>query len=125
MDELLTALLIKFKRMKGITDTESDDVFLFALETAVQDVLIYCNLTLDEFPILLDNTVVLMAWDIFTQTSLLNADSEALGETKSHSEGDFSYTRETKAEVIEKIMNSNSIAKNYKRYLNAYRKMRK
>lgn len=124
MDALKEELLAKLKKLKGIEGVESDDVFLFALETAIFDVLDYCNMTIENFPDALKNTVLLMAVDVINETSFsFNADT-AESETKSLTEGDFSFSVETKAEAYQKMMSAQSFSRNYKRNLNKYRKTR-
>lgn len=124
MDALKEELLAKLKKLKGIEGVESDDVFLFALETAIFDVLDYCNMMIENFPDALKNTVLLMAVDVINETSFsFNADT-AESETKSLTEGDFSFSVETKAEAYQKMMSAQSFSRNYKRNLNKYRKTR-
>lgn len=124
MDALKEELLSKLKKLKGIEGAESDDVFLFALETAIFDVLDYCNMMIENFPDALKNTVLLMAVDVINETSFsFNADT-AESETKSLAEGDFSFSVETKAEAYQKMMSAQSFSRNYKRNLNKYRKTR-
>lgn len=124
MDALKEELLAKLKKLKGIEGTQSDDVFLFALETAIFDVLDYCNMMIENFPDALKNTVLLMAVDVINETSFsFNADT-AESETKSLTEGDFSFSVETKAEAYQKMMSAQSFSRNYKRNLNKYRKTR-
>lgn len=123
MDALKGMLLAKLKKLKGIDDNSSDDVFSFAIETALYDVLNYCNLTEDDFPVGLHNTVVLMSIDLLNETNFsLNATKE--GEVKALTEGDFSISRETKAEAYQKMASVPSFTKNYKRNLNSFRKLR-
>ena len=124
MDALKEELLAKLKKLKGIEGAQSDDVFLFALETAIFDVLDYCNMMIENFPDALKNTVLLMAVDVINETSFsFNADA-AESETKSLTEGDFSFSVETKAEAYRKMMSAQSFSRNYKRNLNKYRKTR-
>ena len=124
MDALKEELLAKLKKLKGIEGTQSDDVFLFALETAIFDVLDYCNMMIEDFPNALKNTVLLMAVGVINETSFsFNADA-AESETKSLTEGDFSFSVETKAEAYQKMMSAQSFSRNYKRNLNKYRKTR-
>ena len=124
MDALKEELLAKLKKLKGIEGAQSDDVFLFALETAIFDVLDYCNMMIENFPDALKNTVLLMAVDVINETSFsFNADA-AESETKSLTEGDFSFSVETKAEAYQKMMSAQSFSRNYKRNLNKYRKTR-
>lgn len=124
MDALKEELLAKLKKLKDIEGAESDDVFLFALETAIFDVLDHCNMMIENFPDALKNTVLLMAVDVINETSFsFNADA-AESETKSLTEGDFSFSVETKAEAYQKMMSAQSFSRNYKRNLNKYRKTR-
>lgn len=124
MDALKEELLTKLKKLKGVEDTQSDDVFLFALETAIFDVLDYCNMMIENFPDALKNTVLLMTVDVINETSFsFNADT-AESETKSLTESDFSFSVETKAEAYQKMMSAQSFSRNYKRNLNKYRKTR-
>ena len=124
MDALKEELLAKLKKLKGIEGAQSDDVFLFALETAIFDVLDYCNMMIENFPDALKNTVLLMAVDVINETSFsFNADTTE-SETKSLTEGDFSFSVETKAEAYQKMMSAQSFSRNYKRNLNKYRKTR-
>ncbi|MBE9390016.1 hypothetical protein [Vagococcus salmoninarum] len=124
MDALQDKMLTKLKLLKGITDDKLDDIFKFSIETALSDVLTYCHLSVEDFPELLISTVILMAIDLINETTLtVNADVSE-GEVKSLTEGDFSITKETKAEAYQKIMKAPSFAKNYKRQLNAFRKLR-
>lgn len=129
VEELVTQLLAKYKKLKGITDDESDGVFSFAIETAIEEVMNYCNLELEDIPKTLHNTIVMMAMDIVNETllSLGNNEDGSLGDTKSLSEGDFSITKETSLEVIQGIvsLSKESFTKSYKRTLNGFRKLRR
>lgn len=124
MEDLKTRLLEKLKKLKGIADEKSDDVFLFALEAAIYDVLDYCNITVDRWPDALDNKTVLMAIDIINETNFTFNATESEGEVKSLSEGEFSISKETKAEAYQKMMSVPSFSRNYARTLNKYRCMR-
>ena len=124
MDALKEELLAKLKKLKGIEGTQSDDVFLFALETAIFDVLDYCNMMIEDFPNALKNTVLLMAVGVINETSFSFKADTAESETKSLTEGDFSFSVETKAEAYQKMMSAQSFSRNYKRNLNKYRKTR-
>lgn len=123
MNELQQKLLGKLKKLKGIDDTESDDVFLFAVETAIYDVLNYCHFEVEDWPEALDNTVILMAIDNINETSFTLAADTAEGEVKSLTEGDFQISKETKAEAYQKIMQAPSFARNYRRTLNSFRRL--
>lgn len=123
MDAIKTRLLEKLKKLKGITDTKSDDVFSFSIETAIFDVLNYCHFPVEDWPVELDNTTILMAMDNINETSFsLSADGME-GEVKSLTEGDFSISKETKAEAYQKIMQAPSFARNYSRTLNSFRRL--
>lgn len=123
MDELQARLLEKLKKLKGIADTKSDDVFSFAIETAIFDVLNYCHFGIEDWPIELDNTTILMAVDNINETSFSLSADGAEGEVKSLTEGDFSISKETKAEAYQKIMQAPSFARNYSRTLNSFRRL--
>lgn len=124
METLKEELFERLKTLKGIGDEKSDDVFLFAIETSINDVLIYCNVSIDDWPSGLNNTVIMMAIDLINESSYsFNADVSE-GEVKSLTEGDFSISKETKAEAYQKMMTVKSFARNYKRNLNAFRKLR-
>ena len=123
MDELVNRLLEKLKKLKGIDADSSDDVFKFALETAVYDVLNYCHIELCDWVSAMDHVVLLMSVDLINETSFtFNADSSE-GEVKNLSEGDFSIGKETKAEAYHKMMSAPSFSRNYKRNLNAFRRL--
>lgn len=124
LNDLKAELLIRLKELKVVEDNSLDGLFLFAIETAVVDILNYCNLDILEWPLGLDNTAVLMALDNYNQANVsINLDSKDGGEVKSLSEGDFSITTETKAEVYKAMAAAPSMAKNYKAKLNRYRKL--
>ncbi|WP_213334273.1 hypothetical protein [Enterococcus casseliflavus] len=124
MKELQKRILDRLKKLKGIDDEKSDDVFLFAVETAIQEILSYCHLDVDDWPVALDNTAVLMAVDLINETSFsLNA-AKSEGEVKSLSEGDFSIAKETRSEAYQKMMQAPSFARNYSKVLNRFRRLR-
>lgn len=124
MKELQKRIFERLKTLKGIDGEKSDDVFLFAVDTAIQEILSYCHFKIDDWPGSLDNTAVLMAIDLINETSFsLNA-AEAEGEVKSLSEGDFSISKETKAEAYQKMMQTPSFARNYSSVLNRFRHLR-
>ncbi|HBD0821746.1 TPA: hypothetical protein ACOIVK_000993 [Enterococcus faecalis] len=127
MEKLTERLLDKFKKAKGINDEEnsSDDVFSFAIETVINDVLNYCHFSVEEWPEGIDNTVVLMTIDLLNETALTFNISESDGEVKSITEGDFSISKETKAEAYQKIMSAPSFSKKYKRTLNNFRRLKR
>lgn len=124
MEDLKERLLEKLKKLKGITDEKADDVLLFALETAIYDVLHYCNLEIDEFPEALDNTTILIAIDLLREGGfLLSEEEQAEGNVKALKEGDFSITRVTNAEVMEAMNHAPSFSRRYKRNLNRFRRL--
>lgn len=119
MNELLQALLEKLKKLKGVSDTQSDDVFLFALETAVDTILNYCHI--EELPQRLENTAILMALDAINEVQATNGQVNDQ-DVKSLTEGDFSITRVTNLEVAQALQ-SQSFIRNYSRTLNSFRKL--
>lgn len=124
MDELQNRLLAELKKIKGIDGDGTDDVFLFALKTAIYDVLNYCHIEIEDWPKALDSTTILMTIDLINEASFIfKADAEAEGEVKSLTEGDFSISRETKADAYKKIMSAPSFARNYRRNLNSFRRL--
>ena len=127
MEKLIKRLLDKLKKAKGINDEEnsSEDVFSFAIETVINDVLNYCHFSVEEWPEGIDYTVVLMTIDLLNETALTFNISESDGEVKSITEGDFSISKETKAEAYQKIMSAPSFSKNYKRTLNNFRRLKR
>lgn len=122
MDELTNNILVLVKKVKGIEGEESDDVFSFAVTTVVHDILIYCHLELEDWPEALNHTAALMTIDVINEVTLVSDDSTLEGEVKSLTEGDFSISKETKAEAFQKIMAAPSFARNYKRLLNRFRR---
>ncbi len=124
MKELQKRIFERLKTLKGIDDEKSDDVFLFAVETAIQEILTYCHFEVDDWPDGLDNTAVLMAVDLINETSFSINAAEAEGEVKSLSEGDFSIAKETRADAYQKMMQAPSFARNYSKVLNRFRRLR-
>nr|DAZ18260.1 MAG TPA: Head Tail Connector Protein [Caudoviricetes sp.] len=124
MKELQKRIIDRLKKLKGIDDEKSDDVFLFAVETAIQEILSYCHFNVDDWPVALDNTAILMAVDLINETSFSFNAAEAEGEVKTLSEGDFSIAKETRAEAYQKMMQAPSFARNYFTILNRFRHLR-
>lgn len=124
MDELKERLVDKLKKLKGIADNELDDVFSFAIDTAIFDVLNYCHMEATDWPEALDNTAVMMAIDVVNVTNFASAlqSDDAGGDVRTLTEGDFSISKETKAEAYQKIMTVPSFAKNYRRNLSRFRR---
>lgn len=120
MDKLSETLLEKMKKMKGISETDkgSDDVFSFAIETAVNEILDYCHIK--TLPKRLYNTAVMMAIDIVNE-AVVTANVE--GEAKDIKEGDMSITKETKLDVIKAMSALPSFTRNYTRKLNSHRQL--
>lgn len=124
MEDLTKRLLEKLKQVLGIDSDEKDLVLEFAVETAVMDVLNYCNLDIEEFPPMLDNTTVLIAQDLLREGGYLLSDEERQdGTIKSLSEGDFSIIRETEMEIMQKMISAPSFSRNYFRNLNRFRRL--
>lgn len=122
MEELQERITQKFYQIKPI---ESSPVIDFAIETAIHDILSYCHIEVEEFPQALDNTAVLIAIDLLNEGGFLLSDEQLSdGSVKSLTEGDFSISRQTEAERMQMMLNSQSFARKYARFLNAYRKIK-
>lgn len=98
------------------------DEAICAVEEAVTDVLIYCNLTEDEYPTELNKTVANMTIDNINKLDTLLADEET---PTSLTEGDFSISYETKTQRLIALSEMNSITSDYKHKLNKFRKVRR
>ena len=123
MDELTALLLIKFKKVKGVTVSDNDDVFLFAIESAVQAILTYCHLDILEWPSALDNTAVLMALDNYQEaTSVANFET-AEAEVTDMTEGDFKISTVAKSQTYARLAGQKSLSRTYKTALNRFRKL--
>ena len=123
MDEIKKRLLEKLKKLKDLNDdTTHDEVFLFAIETAIYHVLNYCHIEIEDWLPDLDNTTVLMADDILNEANFLNSDG-AEGDVKELTEGDFKISKETQSEVYRRIASSPSFARSYRWVLNRFRKL--
>ena len=123
MDELKERLVEKLKKIKGLDSDEADEVLLFAIETAIYDVLNYCHLEIEEWLEDLDNTTILMAIDILNEANYsLNAENVE-GDVKELNEGDFKISRETKSDLYKKMASVPSFSKNYRRILNRFRRL--
>ena len=97
----------KLKLLLGITGEDRDDILSFALETATDMALGYCNL--DELPPQLENTVVRMAADLYR--------SEGYGDvTVNYGSGNNGNTAQ--------ITGGKSILDDYRAQLNAFRRLR-
>lgn len=125
MGELKADILERLKTIKGIDSENSDrdDVFLLAIESAIFEVSSYCHLLLSEWKDELNNTVVFMALDILNELSFTGDIENAEGGVKSITEGDFTITKETKIEAYKQINQLGSVAGSYKKVLNRYRKL--
>ncbi|WP_251855326.1 hypothetical protein [Enterococcus italicus] len=124
MDELLQNLLKKLKKLKGVSDTQSDDVFLFALETAINEIFNYCHI--DELPQRLYNTAIMMAIDAINEVQANSGGTNGVeSEVKSLTEGDFAISKVTSLEVIQGLsaLRKASFIRNYSRTLNSFRKL--
>ncbi|MFS1193757.1 hypothetical protein [Enterococcus lactis] len=125
LQKLIQKLLPKLKQLLKIPsdDTKTDEILNFALETEIFDALNYCNL--QELPLELENTVVMMARDLLESTQLLLSTEEMNeGRIKSITEGDFTITKSTSGELIAAMMKSPSFSQNYEDRLNSFRKFR-
>ena len=123
MEELKQRLLTRFKALKGISDDSKDDVFLFAIESAVQAILTYCHLDILEWPSALDNTAVLMALDNYQEaTSVANFET-AEAEVTDMTEGDFKISTVAKSQTYARLAGQKSLSRTYKTALNRFRKL--
>jgi len=120
MEEITAGLLDKLKKLKGITDKELDDVFTFAIEKAVSDILDYCHI--EELPARLSSTAIMMAIDVVNDAAI-TVSGAGEGEAKDIKEGDMSITRETKLDVLKAMSTLPSFARKYTRTLNSHRKL--
>lgn len=123
MEELKQRLLTRFKALKGISDDSQDDVFLFAIELAVNAVLAYCHLDILEWPVLLDTAVVMMAVDAYNEATLSANLDTAEAEVTSLKEGDFSIETTSKVQIMSRLASQPTFAKNYRSMLNQFRKL--
>ena len=98
------------------------DEAICSVEEAVTDVLIYCNLTEDEYPTALNQTVANMAIDNINRLDTLLSDEET---PTSLTEGDFSISYETKTQRLIALSGMNSITSDYKHKLNKFRKVKR
>lgn len=119
-DDLKQNLLASFKSLKQDDSNDNDEIYLFAIESAKQEVLSYCHI--DYIPVGLYMTVVLMANDALEQLKLkLDAEGDA-GVTQIK-EGDFSITKDSKVAVLAQLSQMKGFVTNYKSTLNRYRKL--
>lgn len=125
MGELKADILKRLKIIKGIDseDSDRDDVFLLAIESAIFEVLSYCHLLLNDWSDELNNTVVFMALDILHELSFTGDIENAEGGVKSITEGDFTISKETEIEAYKQINQLGSVTGSYKKVLNRYRKL--
>lgn len=124
MKELVETLLEKLKKVKLIETNENDDVLSFALETTIQHILNYCNFGIEDWPEALNNTAIFMTVDVLNDIGMTFGQDGLEGDTKSMTEGDFSITKETKAEIYQKLMTTKNFIRNYETTLNQFRKVK-
>ncbi|MBP3037981.1 hypothetical protein J9303_00470 [Bacillaceae bacterium Marseille-Q3522] len=122
MDQLKQRLLEKLKKIKKLADDTFDTVLDFALQQAIDDVLIYCHI--EEIPAVFESTLLSMSLDILNEGGFLLSDEQAAdGRVKAIKEGDTQVTMMTEAEIYQAIASMPSFAKRYKSKLNVYRKL--
>lgn len=120
---LINELLQKLKNLYQVDQPE--EVFLFAVETAVEDILAFCNLDYLEWPRGLNNVAVRLAMDYLTGDSLTgSAEASSDGDIKTLKEGDFSITKETQSETLARMASMPSPINRYTSTLTRYRKLR-
>lgn len=125
LDDLIEELVTKYKNFKGITDNKLDGALNFAVETTIYRVLDYCNLDLTEWPIGLNNTVVLIVDQFMDAENIGKTEKEISDQSvKSVKTGDVTVTRETAAERSKSMLTNKSLLNDHRRSLNRYRKLR-
>lgn len=127
MNDLLLLLLGKLKQQKGIDpDNHDQDAKLqFILERLVWEVLEYCHLTLDEFPLPIINVIVQMALDVMNEQDALDQAKAGGGNVTKLTEGDFSISMNSVSDVYTQLIQSPSFIRNYKQVLNRYRRFKR
>ena len=124
MEDLKALLLAKLKTLKGVDDDKQDTVYLFAIELAVETLLAFCNLDVDEWPVGLNATAVLMAMDSLSSISLSVQGDTGDGDITGMTEGDFKIERESRATTLSKLASlDKSLPDKYKRIAYRYRKL--
>lgn len=119
MNELIERLRSKFLKLKPDI---SPDLSGFFVESAINEVLNYCHIDVEDWNERMDHTTLLMAVDLYND-SLATLNPEEVGGVKSLSEGEFSIQQETVLEVIERMQGTRSFVRHYARTLNHFRKM--
>lgn len=118
MNELIERLRVKFLKLKPDI---SPDLSGFFIESAINEVLNYCHIDVEDWNERMDHTTILMAIDLYND-SMAALKPDEIGQTKSLSEGEFSIQKETTLEVIERMQSTRSFVRNYARTLNHFRK---
>jgi len=103
-------MLKKIKLITGITD--NDELLRFLLDSVTQSIINYCNV--EELPVELENTAVMMAVDLCRSEQFGGA--EAPQTVSSIAEGDTKVSFQVNPEV-------NSLIKNYTAQLNRFRRV--
>lgn len=125
LETLIEKLVIKYKNFKGIADDKLDGALNFAVETIIYRILDYCNLDLTEWPIGLNNTVILIVDQFIDAENIGKSEKEINDQSvKSITAGDVAVTRETAAERSKSLLANNNLLNDHKRSLNRYRKLR-
>ena len=125
LDDLIKELVTKYKNFKGITNNKLDGALSFVVETTVYRILDYCNLDLTEWPIGLNNTVVLIVDQFMDAENIGKTEKEISDQSvKSVKTGDVTVTRETAAERSKSMLTNKSLLNDHRRSLNRYRKLR-
>lgn len=119
MDELINRLLEKINKIKEGID---ENVLSFILSSAVNELLNYCHIDVEDWDERMDHTTILMAIDLYND-SMAALKPDEVGQTKSLSEGEFSIQKETTLDVIERMQATRSFVRHYARTLNHFRKM--
>lgn len=103
-------MLKKIKLITGITD--NDELLQFILDSVTLSIINYCNV--EEFPVELENTAVMMAVDLCRSEQFGGV--EAPQTVSSIAEGDTKVSFQASPEV-------NSLIKNYTAQLNRFRRV--
>lgn len=124
MEDLKVLLLAKLKTLKGVDDDTQDAVYLFAIELAVETLLAFCNLEVDEWPVGLNTTAVLMALDSLTLIGLTLDGDLSDGDVTGITEGDFKIEREARAVTMTRLASlEQQLPVKYRRIAYRYRKV--
>jgi len=109
-------LIHKMKLLLGITDTESDELLQYVLDTVVDMVKGYCNIS--DIPAPLEKVIVRMAVDMWRIEGYGVPGGTGNMEIKQIKRGDVTTSFEAVG------ANSDNFIKSYTQQLNEYRKLR-